>query len=162
MIIVEFHEKEQGMVITFFGHRSLVGMEQIKKRVKNALEGYETEGKETVFYCGGQGDFDALCAEVCREWTKTHRDSLLYLITPYITETAQSRNEELMKAGAYDGILYPPLEKVPYRYAIVKRNEWMVREADVIIAYVKQSYGGAYKALSYAQKMGKRVVNVAL
>ena len=55
----------------------------------------------------------------------------------------------------YDGTTYPPLEKVPPRYAIMKRNEWMVCESDVVISGVTHSWGGAAKTLEFAQKKGK-------
>ena len=66
-----------------------------------------------------------------------------------------------MNEKLYDSVIYPPLEKVPPRAAIVKRNEWMIEKADLIIAYVKQTYGGAYKALQYAHKRKKMMINLA-
>ena len=47
----------------------------------------------------------------------------------------------------YDDTTYPPLENVPPRYAIVRRNEWMVRESDVVISGVTHGWGGAAKTL---------------
>ena len=58
-------------------------------------------------------------------------------------------------ASRYDGTTYPPLEKVPRRYAIVKRNEWMVHESDVVISGVTHNWGGAAKTLEFAQKKRK-------
>ncbi len=39
-----------------------------------------------------------------------------------------------MDTSRYDSTTYPPLENVPSRYAIVKRNGWMVWESDVVIS----------------------------
>ena len=58
-------------------------------------------------------------------------------------------------ASRYDSTTYPPLEKVPPRYAIVKRNEWMVCESDVVISGVTHSWGGAAKTLEFAQRKKK-------
>ena len=58
-------------------------------------------------------------------------------------------------ASRYDSTTYPPLEKVPPRYAIVKRNEWMVCESDVVISGVTHSWGGASKTLEFAQRKNK-------
>lgn len=55
----------------------------------------------------------------------------------------------------YDSTTYPPLEKVPPRYAIVRRNEWMVRESDVVISGVTHGWGGAAKTLDYARHRQK-------
>lgn len=52
----------------------------------------------------------------------------------------------------YDEIIYPPLEKIPKKFAILRRNEWMIDNADLVIAYIRRSWGGAAQTLKYAQK----------
>lgn len=47
------------------------------------------------------------------------------------------------------------------KHAIAKRNEWMVERADLILCYIERESGGAYKAVKYAIKLGKEVVNLA-
>ena len=47
----------------------------------------------------------------------------------------------LMSAFGLD--MYPLLENVIPRFAISKRNEWMIDKADLIIAFVNHEYGGA-------------------
>ena len=59
---------------------------------------------------------------------------------------------------SYDGTTYPPLEKVPRRYAIVRRNEWMVCESDVVISGVLHNWGGAARTLEFAQRKKKVVL----
>ena len=51
-------------------------------------------------------------------------------------------------SSLYDGTTYPPLEENPKRFAITKRNEWMVEQADVVVAYVKHDWGGAAAAVA--------------
>ena len=63
--------------------------------------------------------------------------------------------------GLYDDSTYPPLEEVPRRYAISRRNEWMVDQADVVVAYVDHGWGGAAKTLEYAKRKNKRIINIA-
>ena len=52
----------------------------------------------------------------------------------------------------FDGTIYPDIENVPPRFAIIKRNEWMVKQSDFMIAYVNYPWGGAYKTLQYAER----------
>ena len=52
------------------------------------------------------------------------------------------------------------LEFVPKRFAIVKRNEWMMTNADIVIAYVNRNYGGAYKSLQAAKRKKKKIINI--
>lgn len=60
--------------------------------------------------------------------------------------------------SAYDGTLYHPLESVPRRYAISKRNEYMADNSDVVVAYVIYGFGGAGKTLEYAERSRKKIV----
>ena len=85
----------------------------------------------------------------------------MVFVTPYITEAQQKKTKALMKLGLYDSVIYPPIESVPFKFAINKRNEWMVDQSDFIIAYVCHSYGGAYQSLNYARRRGKQIVNLA-
>ncbi len=61
----------------------------------------------------------------------------------------------------YDDIIYPPIENAPLRFAIVKRNEYMVDIADLLICFVERKYGGAYRTLLYAGRKKKRIINLS-
>ena len=60
--------------------------------------------------------------------------------------------------SAYDESIYPPLEHVPKRYAISRRNEYMVDAADTVVAYVVYGFGGARNTLRYAERKQKRII----
>lgn len=64
-------------------------------------------------------------------------------------------------ADRYDDSVYPPLEKVPKKFAISRRNEWMVDRSDVVVSYVRHGWGGAVAALRYAERKKKRIVALA-
>ena len=149
------------MIITFFGHRSLYVTDELRNEIFDTIQKIIRQGEPVSFYCGGYGDFDTLCARACLAIKKENPLCKTFFITPYITESQQRKIKEIMNEKLYDGIIYPPLEKIPPRIAIIKRNEWMIQEADFIVAYVKHTYGGAYKALQYAQKKKKVIVNLA-
>lgn len=71
------------------------------------------------------------------------------LVLPYL--------DRKVDAGIYDYTTYPPLERVPRRYAISHRNRWLEDQSDVVIAYVLHSWGGAASTLEYAQKKNKTI-----
>lgn len=52
-----------------------------------------------------------------------------------------------------------PLETVPRRFAISRRNRWMVDAADVVVACVLHDWGGAAATLQYARQKGKRIIS---
>ena len=109
------------MNVTFCGHSKLYQTENISKWLDIILPAL-IEGGATTFYLGGYGDFDSLAAAAVRRQKTKYPNIEAVLVLAYL-------NRE-MDASRYDGTTYPPLETVPPRYAIVRRNEWMVRESD--------------------------------
>lgn len=146
------------MIITFLGHRFLKNHEAIFEKIKKSIIEHLKYEEKMVFYCGGYGDFDNLSAHACHQVKKIHPNSEVIYVTPYIIESGQ---EGAMLLKEYDSISYPPLENVPPKFAICKRNEWMIEKSDLIIAYVNATYGGAYKSLQYAKRKGKQIINLA-
>ncbi len=53
------------MVITFIGHRTINDIEQLGSRIENAILSVAPKDDKVIFYCGGYGEFDNLCARVC-------------------------------------------------------------------------------------------------
>ena len=149
------------MIITFVGHSTLNISPDLSAKIKKTIEDNITSEDHIIFYCGGYGDFDNHCASLCREIKKTHSNCEVVFVTPYITAAQQDKMKYLLDAKYYDSTVYPPLENVLPRFAISKRNEWMVDQSDLVIAYVSHDYGGAYKTLLYARKKKKDIINLA-
>ena len=148
------------MIITFLGHSKIYEKEKLYEYLENIIKENIVCGDKTVFYCGGYGDFDDLSLKACKAIESQGNNFEIVFVTPYITESYQKKMDFLLKAGLYNSTVYPPLENVPYRFSISKRNEWMVCEADLIIAYINHSYGGAYKTFEYALKKKKKIINL--
>ena len=149
------------MIITFIGHSEISNRDLVKNKVTEALREQIDTDTRVVFYCGGYGDFDNICAEACSAIKKEKPLCEIIYVTPYIGPSYQQKLKAIEETRLYDAILYPPLETVPFRYAILKRNEWMVDEADLVIAYVIRERGGAYKSMRYAIRKNKHIFNLA-
>ena len=137
------------MIVTFCGHREVEQTEAVRAWLTRCVETLIQEGA-TEFYLGGYGAFDAMAASVVWQLKEKYPEICSVLVLPY--------PDRQTDASRYDLTTYPPLEHVPRRFAILRRNEWMVRAADVVVAYVRYGYGGAAKTLEYAQKRKKRVI----
>ena len=138
------------MIVTFCGHRDTwdAGNEISKWLTKTV--GQLIEEGATEFYLGGYGRFDALAAKAVCEAKKTHPHIRSVLVVPYLNRDYHNRS--------YDETVYPPIERVPMRLAIIKRNEYMVDCADVVVSGVTRSFGGAVQTLEYAEKKNKRII----
>ena len=146
------------MVITFCGHSHFSAKENDEKQVLNLLEEI-SKGRQVHFYLGGYGGFDSFAKDCAKKFKATHPNARIIFVSPYINKWLDDRKEYFQKE--YDEIIYPELENVPLKFAISKRNEWMINHADYVIAYVKTHYGGAYSALLFAQKHKKPYTNLS-
>ena len=148
------------MIITFIGHSVISNKDEVKIMIKKIVADNASQDEPITCYLGGYGDFDEVCAQAVTELKKTHQDITRIYVTPYIGLREQEKIKDLQAQKLYDGYIYPPLENVPKRFAIVKRNEWMVSSADLIVSYVKRHGGNSYKALSIGKRKSKKIVNV--
>lgn len=58
--------------------------------------------------------------------------------------------------------IYPEgIEYVPPKYAVSYRNNWIVKQADMVICYITHDFGGAAKFVKKARKKGKKIYNAA-
>lgn len=153
-------QREGYMIISFFGHKLIRGCNDLPKQIEQVILKNIKQNEKIFFYCGGYGNFDVLCASVCRTIAHNVPNCEIVYITPYITEAQQQKIKHYINIKMYDSVIFPPLETVPPKYAILKRNEWMAEQADLIIGYVEHAFGGAYTAIEYARKKKKQVINL--
>ena len=147
------------MIITFVGHGTLHIDENLSDKIVATIRENILGEENITFYCGGYGDFDNHCASICRKLKKEIFCEVVF-VTPYITPSQQEKMKYLINTKLYDSTIYPPIENVPLRFAISKRNEWMMINADIIIAFVNRDYGGAYKSLQVAKRKKKKIINI--
>ncbi len=105
------------MIATFCGHREGYDGDGVSDWLDVLLPAL-IEGGADTFYLGGCGRFDTLAASAVWQQKAVYPAVQSILVVPYL-----NREYDLSE---YDNTLYPPLERVPLRFAISKRNEWMV------------------------------------
>ncbi len=146
---------------TFSGHRE-VYQSDIAARLEAEIEKLLQTDNEFIFLTGGMGQFDGMGAGAVRAAKRRHPEKCitLALVLPYPSNRLNTDKEYYQ--SYFDQIIIPEeLDAVHYKAAIQRRNRWMVDRADTVIAYVCQSFGGAFATVKYAQRQGKPVVNLA-
>ena len=146
------------MIVTFCGHSDFEKNDNFESMVLKILE-ENTKNKNVEFYLGGYGAFDSFAYDCCKKFQKLHPNSTLIYISPYLTVKHQI-NELNYQNQLYDESIYPELENISPRLAILYRNKYMVDKADFIIAYIKRDWGGAFKTYRYAQQKHKTIYNI--
>lgn len=146
------------MIVTFCGHRDFVETAEAENQLTMFLEKYARENVRLVCYNGGYGNFDYFAAKCVQRMQEQYSNIRNCLVLPYIDQPFLERIE--IFKNHFDETIYPLLESVPRKYAIIRRNEWMVDSADIVIAYVTYSWGGAARTLEYARRKKKNIIKI--
>ena len=105
------------------------------------------------FYVGNNGNFDSMVRRVLKN-LKTQYPQMYYAVV--LSTLPMPRDNE----DASDTIFPEGMERTPPRFAIAKRNKWMLEQSDIVVAYVR-AVGGAEKFVNIAAKKGKEIINLA-
>ena len=142
------------MVCTFFGHRDTPS--EVSVLLKAILEFLITEKEVDCFYVGTQGRFDSLARRELQILQQAYPHIQCLTVLAYLTPRHADKQSEM-----FDTVYPEGLETVPPRYALAKRNAWMVDNADVVVTYAKYTFGHAWRLQEAARKKGKVVYNLA-
>ena len=147
--------------VAFFGHRYIDNPLKIEELLEEQIRKLIDENEYVEFLVGHNGDFDRCVSSAVLRVRKNYREdnSSLVLVLPY--PTAEYRNNEKYFYDYYTDveISYKASRAYP-KSAIQIRNREMVDRADLIICYVDENQGGAYKTYQYAITKGKDVIKL--
>lgn len=128
---------------TFFGHSQCP---DLRSELREAVMRLAGDGID-MFYVGDHGNFDAQVRSVLSELGLRYGVVLAYL-------------PKGAGAGFGDTMFPEGLELVHPRYAIDRRNHWMLERSDYVVTYVHHGWGGAAKFAALAERQGKRMIRL--
>ena len=134
---------------TFFGHRDGFGLD--REILRRTIEELIHQGVDT-FYVGNQGQFDGAVYSCLKQLRTGYPHIRVWIVLAYLP-TEKREAEDLSDT------IYPEIEGPP-KFAIDRRNRWMLQRAEVVICYVCHITGGAYKFAKLAKRQGKKVINL--
>lgn len=139
------------MICTFMGHGD--APVEIREKLWDEIEKLICDGV-TEYLVGNQGNFDRMALGVLRNMRVRYPEIRYQVVLAYLPQNNTSEYE-------LGETLFPEgMELVHPRYAIVHRNRWMIQTSDIVIAYVTHDWGGAAKAVSMAERKGKKIVRL--
>lgn len=140
-------------VCTFFGHRECYGLD--RDLLCNAIETLILQGTDT-FYVGNQGQFDALVQSCLRQLSIQYPHIRYAVVLAYLPAEKRPGTDEIPT-------IYPEgMEQGLKKFAIERRNQWMLSAADSCICYINHSWGGAYKFVKQANARGVLILNLGI
>lgn len=136
----------------FFGHRDVT--HDIRAKLQFIIEQLITEKQIYNFYVGHQGQFDSMVRSVLKELKVKYPHIRYTVVLAYMPD-------EHIKEVYGEDTLYPDgLETVPKRFAISKRNDWLIAHSCIAVCYVHKITGGAAKFREKAEKKGLQIIDV--
>lgn len=147
--------------VTFFGHRELSHYSVVEEKLKPILKDLICNKEYVEFLIGRDGEFDQLVSSAVREAAEKYGcgNTSLVLVLPY--ERAEYRDNMDNFLLYYNEVeICPDSANAHFKAAIGIRNRAMIDRADLVICAVERESGGAYTAMKYAEKQGKRIINL--
>ena len=139
------------MTCCFFGHRDTPY--QITDELRDLLIRFINEKKVDRFLVGNNGNFDRLVISVLTELQSQFPKIKCFVVLSAfpIKQQEQYSLETIYPEG---------LEQTPPRFAIDKRNRWMLSESNIVVGYIAYSIGGASRFFNLARKRGLETYNL--
>ena len=142
-------------ICTFFGHKDTP--QKIEPILRTVIIDLIENENVTSFYVGNNGNFD----NMVRKTLKSLKSSYSYIhYAVILAYMPQNKNQE--NYNDYSDSVFPEeFENILPKYAIVKRNNWMLNHSDYVVSYITHTWGGAAQFKELAEKKGKIVINLA-
>lgn len=144
-------------ICTFFGHRQVYDTAQLTSKLFDTiLELIETRGVN-LFFVGDSGSFDHLVLKVLRGLKKLYPQIEYYVVLSYL----RPKSEYCLYTEKET--IFPDIMTTAHpRYAIVKRNNWMLDSSDIVITYINTYCGGAAAFAQKAEKKGMEIIKLGI
>lgn len=138
-------------ICCFFGHRDTPN--SIESKLEQTIIDLIENKSVDTFYVGNQGGFDALVRSTLKKLKQKYPHINYAVVLAYMPTKKNGRD--------YSDTIYPDgLENVPRKFAIDRRNKWLIDNSDYVVVYISRSYGGAAKFYELAVKRKKNVINL--
>lgn len=137
------------MTVTFFGHAKFTFHRE--QYLQTVLENLIVNEGASDFYVGNNGEFDRIVRSTLEKLQKIYPHINYTVVLAYMPTGMECEDSHTLFPEQVAGALR--------RFAIDKRNRWMLERASVVVTYVICP-GGASKYMELARKKGKRVINL--
>ena len=148
--------------ISFFGHREIDYFFRYESKIEEIVYKAVKDNPYVEILVGRDGDFDTLVSSVTQRIRRDIGKARIGLtwVMPYEKAEYTKNAEEFDKY--YDNIeICLDSVKVHPKSAIQVRNRYMVDRADLVVFFVERNGDGAYQAMKYAIKQGKKIINLS-
>lgn len=135
---------------TFIGHTDFAKTDSssIYKAIKTLIEKEDV----TTFYVGTHGNFDRMVYRCLCQLENRYNIKTIVVLS-HLNRTNQYYD---MSKTIFPDVL----TKTPPRFAITKRNQYMISQSQYMICGVNNTLSNSYRFAKEAQKRGLKVINI--
>lgn len=138
------------MVISFFGHKDYYYDDAVKAAAYSFVR--KVAKGQVSFFVGCYGGFDKMSYDLAVRFKKeVDSTAKIVFVTPYLDEKYLLYKTEIVP---FDEVLYPPLESVPKRLSILKRNEYVV-ENRILLCFCRPRFRRRGAGVGHCKKKRK-------
>ena len=106
------------------------------------------------YYVGNNGNFDWLVQDVLTDMINEGQPINLYVVLSY-------PDERSIRADQIYTVYPEGLDNTPLRFAISKRNDLLIKNSQILVAYVKHRFSNSHRWIDKAEKKGLKIINLA-
>ncbi len=143
------------MICTFFGHREIHNEKEVKQLIFDTVTGLIVERGIKEFFIGDSGKFDRLVLATLRKLSESY-DIKYTVVLSYFNVVKDERWEY----DTNETIFPEDLERTPLRFAIDRRNRWMIKNSGMVVTYINNSLGGCAKYAEICEKKGYEIIKL--
>ena len=138
------------MACCFFGHRD--ASDSVRGELVSAIEKMIAEG-ERDFFVGNNGAFDRMAQMALHEIAERRGGIECTVVLSSLAELGSV-------AADLPTMLPEGMEHVPPRFAIDRRNEWLLRHCGSAIVYYRHRFSSCEKWVGRARHRGMYIVEI--
>ena len=146
-----------------FGHNKIKITKELENYLKSTFEMLITQENVKYFYFGGFGDFDDFAHKVTTKLKEKYPFiKRVYICEDYKFISRPHKRTKWLKDEDYEEITYLDLNFDYWYSRIYYRNCEIIDHSDYCVFCVDETveYSGAKKALEYAKRKKKEIINV--
>jgi len=157
-------KEDSSKVCCFTGHRHIHETAELNYKLHEAIGDAITHENMQTFMSGMALGFDMLAAETVLSFKKVYPQIALHCILPcqtqdkYFSVADKKRYRDILSLA--DKVVYTSEDYSPWCMHV--RNDYLVDNGDLVLAYLINNRGGTFYTVSRAVKKGIPIKNLAL
>ena len=145
------HIRSYKMYCMLFGHAD--APDSLKSKLEQEILIFSEKNVNVTFLIGNNGNFDFLAQSTLETLCRKGKNIDYTIVLSRIDEAPLNRRSERT-------IFPEELSGVLPKYAISKRNEWIIRRSNFAICYVSRIASNSSKMLSKLQRRNVKTINL--